>query len=136
MMKKITMIILSLVVLLLASCSASSDVVDDVNTNQGLGSLDVITHPNEGKDISNEYNEVDLYITNGGFSPAVVNAKRGQTIVVLSNVADASFSIDELGIFEELSEAGVFEFSVHKSGEYPFICVDCSPMIKGLLVVE
>ena len=49
---------------------------------------------------------------------------------------DVTFTIDDLGVVEYLDQADTFSFSADEAGEYPYICLDCSPMLKGLLVVN
>ena len=137
-MRKFNLIILTLVVLILAGCTATGNVVKDtgVATDVTLKSLEVMVHSSNDVDVLNE-NEVGLYLTNGGFSPAVIEANVGQTIVVTSYyVDDVHFSIADLGVDEMIDEAESFDFVVEKTGEFPFICMDCSPMLKGLLVVN
>lgn len=134
---KFQILLLSLVVLLFAGCATTGNVVQETDAvaQTQLKSLDVLDHSDD--DTAVDYNEVELYLTNGGFSPAVIEANVGQTIVVTSYyVNDVHFSIDELAVEEMLDEAESFEFVVEKAGEFPFICVDCSPMLKGILVVE
>lgn len=137
-MKAYKILILSLALLLLAGCTATGNVVKETDTaaDATLKGLQMMTGSNEDVDVPSE-NEVQLFLTNGGFSPAVIEAKVGQTIVVTSYyVDDVYFSIDELGVQEPLQEADTFRFTVDKKGEWPYICLDCSPMLKGVLVVN
>ncbi|MCA9478586.1 MAG: cupredoxin domain-containing protein [Nanoarchaeota archaeon] len=137
-MKRFNLLVLALVALLLAGCTATGNVVKDADTatDATLKSLQIMTHSAEDVDVPAE-NEVSLYITNGGFSPAVVEAKLGQTIVVTSYYVNGiHFSIADLGVEETLNEADTFRFVADQKGEFPYICMDCSPMLKGLLVVN
>ncbi len=132
------MVMFSLALLILAGCTTTGNVVQetDAATDATLNSLKDMVRSNDDVDVPKE-NEVSLFITNGGFSPAVVEANAGETIIVTSYYADdVHFSIADLGVQEVLNEADSFRFDVHKKGEYPFICMDCSPMLKGILVVE
>lgn len=137
-MKLINILIVSFALLLLAGCTTTANVVKetDVAADTTLKSVQAMVHSSDDVKVRNE-NEVQLYLTNGGFSPAVIEAKAGQSIVVTSYyVDDVHFSIADLGVEEILDEAESFSFTANKQGEYAFICMDCSPMLKGVLVVS
>lgn len=138
MKKQFKLIVLAMVVLLLAGCSATGNVVSesDAATDATLKSLEVMIHSSDDVDVPAD-NEISLFITNGGFSPAVMEAKLGQTVIVTNYYVDkVHFSISDLGVEESLSEADSFRFVASEKGEFPYICMDCSPMLKGLLIVE
>jgi plastocyanin domain-containing protein len=142
---KIQLFGLLLVAILLVGCQATGNVIKETDNaaDVTLKSLHVLTSSTEDVDVPSE-DEVSVFITNGGFSPSVIEARVGQTITVTSYVGEASamdkekihFSIPELGVEESLREADVFEFVAKEAGEFTFICMDCSPMLKGTLLVE
>lgn len=135
---RIQLLGLLLIAVLLVGCQATGNVIKetDAATDAALKSLHVLTTSTEDVSVAGP-DEVSLYITNGGFSPAVIEASVGQTVVVTSYIGEpVHFSLPDLGIEQSLKEAGVFEFVADKAGEYSFICMDCSPMLKGTLLVE
>lgn len=138
-MKAYELLIVALLLTVLAGCTITGNVVNEESTDQPQNALrqELALEDNDDEEPVVRATNVELFLTNGGFSPAVIVTKSPSRVVVTSfYVDDVHFSIAELGVEEPLSEADTFEFVVEEKGEYPYICLDCSPMIKGVLVVE
>ena len=149
-MKKLFMIA-SLVALLVVSlgltaCSGdgvdiTGHVVDDL-VSIAESPEDVVTASSAPMETAS----YDLYIFDSRFEPSVMQVKAGQTLEVTitdgyteedsTKAVPFVLSFPDFGITERVDAGSIIGFTPEEKGTYEFYCLDCSPKLSGVVIVQ